>query len=108
MLQECVAKPGHRLRAGHIADKDAPLVARLQPAGAIVLGVTNTPEFLMAGKPTTFSMDGPTIPGTFRVHPVDRAVGKRRRLPRDVPREASGATAGAPFACPHISAASAD
>ena len=39
---------GTRLRAGFIAQKDAPLVQRLRGAGAIVLGVTNTPEILMA------------------------------------------------------------
>ncbi len=39
---------GTRLRAGHIPETDAPLVARLKQAGAIVLGVTNTPEMLMA------------------------------------------------------------
>jgi Asp-tRNA(Asn)/Glu-tRNA(Gln) amidotransferase A subunit family amidase len=39
---------GTRLRAGFVAKRDAPLVARLRNAGAIVLGVTNTPEILMA------------------------------------------------------------
>src|SRR5579871_2215542 len=39
---------GSRLREKYIATQDAPLVARLKNAGAIVLGVTNTPEFLMA------------------------------------------------------------
>lgn len=39
---------GTRLRAGRIATEDAPLVSRLRGAGAIVLGVTNTPELLMA------------------------------------------------------------
>ena len=39
---------GTRLRAGLVATQDAPLVTRLKNAGAIVLGVTNTPEFLMA------------------------------------------------------------
>jgi len=39
---------GTRLRAGFIAQHDAPLVARLRKAGAIVLGATNTPEILMA------------------------------------------------------------
>src|ERR1035441_6009822 len=39
---------GTRLRAGHIAPTDAPLVARLRAAGAVILGVTNTPEMLMA------------------------------------------------------------
>jgi Asp-tRNA(Asn)/Glu-tRNA(Gln) amidotransferase A subunit family amidase len=39
---------GSRLRAGYIAADDAPLVARLRAAGALILGVTNTPELLMA------------------------------------------------------------
>lgn len=39
---------GTLLRAGAIAAQDAPLVTRLRRAGAIVLGVTNTPELLMA------------------------------------------------------------
>jgi Asp-tRNA(Asn)/Glu-tRNA(Gln) amidotransferase A subunit family amidase len=39
---------GTRLRAGTVATQDAPLVKRLRHAGAIVLGVTNTPELLMA------------------------------------------------------------
>ena len=39
---------GTRLRTGFVSTKDAPLVARLRNAGAIVLGVTNTPELLMA------------------------------------------------------------
>jgi Asp-tRNA(Asn)/Glu-tRNA(Gln) amidotransferase A subunit family amidase len=39
---------GSRLRAGIVAKQDAPLVRRLRGAGAIVLGVTNTPELLMA------------------------------------------------------------
>jgi len=39
---------GTRLRSGHVATEDAPLVARLRNAGAIIVGVTNTPELLMA------------------------------------------------------------
>jgi amidase len=39
---------GTRLRAGHVATHDAPLVERLRRAGAVILGVTNTPELLMA------------------------------------------------------------
>src|SRR5450755_780157 len=39
---------GSRLRAGYVAAEDAPLVARLRGAGAVILGVTNTPELLMA------------------------------------------------------------
>ena len=39
---------GTKLRAGIVAERDAPLVARLRQAGAIILGVTNAPELLMA------------------------------------------------------------
>jgi len=39
---------GTRLRAGRVAIEDAPLVARLRNAGAVILGVTNAPELLMA------------------------------------------------------------
>jgi Asp-tRNA(Asn)/Glu-tRNA(Gln) amidotransferase A subunit family amidase len=50
---------GTKLRAGHIAAKDAVLVSRLKAAGAIVLGVTNTPELLMAWE-TDNLLYGPT------------------------------------------------
>jgi Asp-tRNA(Asn)/Glu-tRNA(Gln) amidotransferase A subunit family amidase len=39
---------GSRLRADYIASGDAVLVSRLRAAGAILIGNTNTPEFLMA------------------------------------------------------------
>ena len=39
---------GTKLREGVVGQTDAPLVSRLRNAGAVVLGVTNTPEFLMA------------------------------------------------------------
>ncbi len=39
---------GSKLRAGFVAPQDAPMVSRLRQAGAIILGVTNTPEMLMA------------------------------------------------------------
>lgn len=39
---------GSRLRAGYVAEKDAVVVSRLRAAGAILLGNTNAPEFLMA------------------------------------------------------------
>ena len=39
---------GTKLRAGIRGVRDAPLVARLRQAGAIILGVTNAPELLMA------------------------------------------------------------
>lgn len=39
---------GTHLRAGFVATRDAPLVERLRRAGAVILGLTNTPELLMA------------------------------------------------------------
>jgi amidase len=39
---------GSLLRKDYVAETDAVLVARLRAAGAILLGNTNTPEFLMA------------------------------------------------------------
>jgi Asp-tRNA(Asn)/Glu-tRNA(Gln) amidotransferase A subunit family amidase len=39
---------GTKLRAGFVATRDAPPVARLRRAGAIILGTTNAPELLMA------------------------------------------------------------
>ncbi|MGB2635346.1 MAG: amidase, partial [Candidatus Acidiferrum sp.] len=39
---------GSLLRKDHVPAADAALVARLECAGAILLGNTNTPEFLMA------------------------------------------------------------
>jgi hypothetical protein len=39
---------GSVLRKDYVPQHDAPLVTRLRAAGAIILGSTNTPEFLMA------------------------------------------------------------
>jgi Asp-tRNA(Asn)/Glu-tRNA(Gln) amidotransferase A subunit family amidase len=39
---------GSLLRKKYVPSQDAPLVSRLKSAGAILLGNTNTPEFLMA------------------------------------------------------------
>lgn len=45
-MEGCVTACGSRLRAGSVAQRDATAVARLKSAGAIVIGRTNTPEFL--------------------------------------------------------------
>jgi len=42
------AECGTVLRTNYVASKDAPLVSRLRKAGAILIGTTNVPEFLMA------------------------------------------------------------
>lgn len=66
---------GTRLRAGYIAAEDAPLVARLRAAGAVILGVTNTPELLMAWE-------------------TDNLLYGRTNNPWDVSRTAGGSSGG--------------
>ena len=66
---------GTRLRAGHVATEDAPLVARLRQAGAIILGVTNTPELLMAWE-------------------TDNLLYGRTNSPWDLERTAGGSSGG--------------
>ena len=53
------AQAGSLLRKDYVAQEDAPLVARLRAAGAIILGNTNTPEYLMAYE-TDNSLSGKT------------------------------------------------
>ncbi|HVN93326.1 MAG TPA: amidase [Terracidiphilus sp.] len=53
-VKSSIATAGYRceigslLRAGEIPREDAVVVARLRAAGALIIGVTNCPEFLMA------------------------------------------------------------
>src|SRR5215813_14334818 len=47
-VQDMLWETGTRLRQGMRASQDATLVSRLRKAGAIILGVTNTAELLMA------------------------------------------------------------
>jgi Asp-tRNA(Asn)/Glu-tRNA(Gln) amidotransferase A subunit family amidase len=66
---------GSLLRAGHIATEDAAVVARLRAAGAIILGVTNAPEYLMAWE-------------------TDNLLYGRTNNPYDVERTAGGSSGG--------------
>jgi len=66
---------GTRLRAGYIAATDAPLVSRLRTAGAVILGVTNTPELLMAWE-------------------TDNLIYGRTNNPWDLTRTAGGSSGG--------------
>jgi amidase len=50
---------GSLMRKDYVPLEDAPLVARLRAAGAIILGNTNTPEYLMAYE-TNNSLSGKT------------------------------------------------
>jgi Asp-tRNA(Asn)/Glu-tRNA(Gln) amidotransferase A subunit family amidase len=66
---------GSRLRKGNVPSADATLVARLKAAGAILLGVTNTPELLMAWE-------------------TDNALYGRTNNPWDLARTAGGSSGG--------------
>jgi Asp-tRNA(Asn)/Glu-tRNA(Gln) amidotransferase A subunit family amidase len=66
---------GSRLRADYVVKADAPLVARLRRAGAILLGNTNTPEFLMA-------------------YETDNRVTGRTNSPWDIERTPGGSSGG--------------
>ncbi len=69
------SESGTRLRAGYVAAKDAPLVARLKAAGAIIVGVTNSPELLMAWE-------------------TDNAIYGRTNNPWDLTRTPGGSSGG--------------
>lgn len=69
------SESGTRLRAGYVAANDAPLVARLKAAGAIILGVTNSPELLMAWE-------------------TDNAIYGRTNNPWDLSRTPGGSSGG--------------
>jgi amidase len=66
---------GSLLRKSYLASQDAVLVARLKAAGAIVLGNTNTPEFLMA-------------------YETDNRVSGKTSNPWDLSRSAGGSSGG--------------
>lgn len=66
---------GTELRRGIVASEDAPLVARLREAGAIVIGTTNTPELLMAWE-------------------TDNVLYGRTNNPWDLDRTAGGSSGG--------------
>jgi len=76
---------GTRLRAGLVAAEDAPLVTRLKNAGAIVLGVTNTPEFLMAWETDNLLYGRANSPWDLERTPGGSSGGessRHRRCPR--------------------------
>jgi Asp-tRNA(Asn)/Glu-tRNA(Gln) amidotransferase A subunit family amidase len=69
------APAGSLLRKDYVAQEDAPLVARLRAAGAIILGNTNTPEYLMA-------------------YETDNSLSGKTSNPWDVARSAGGSSGG--------------
>lgn len=71
----CRYECGTKLRLGEVAKTDATLVARLKAAGAIILGTTNVPEFLMA-------------------YETDNAIYGRTNSPFDPERTPGGSSGG--------------
>lgn len=61
---------GSRVRAEFIAEVDAPSVARLRAAGAIVLGKTNCPEFAL-----DYTSENPVFGRTNNPHDLTRTPG---------------------------------
>jgi aspartyl-tRNA(Asn)/glutamyl-tRNA(Gln) amidotransferase subunit A len=51
---------GSRVRAGHVADRDAPIITRLRAAGAVLIGKTNLHEFAL-GPTSDESAFGPVL-----------------------------------------------
>src|SRR5260370_2441700 len=66
---------GSLLRNDYVANQDAPLVSRWKAAGAILLGNTNTPEFLMA-------------------YETDNRLTGKTSNPWDLPHSAGGSSGG--------------
>ena len=61
---------GSRVRAEHVAEEDAPAVARLRAAGAIILGKTNCPEFAL-----DYTSENPLFGRTNNPHDLERTPG---------------------------------
>ncbi len=80
-VKGCIEVAGHRcevgsvLRRGQVAAEDAEAVQLLRAAGAVILGVTNCPEFLMA-------------------YETDSVLYGRTRNPWDLERTAGGSSGG--------------
>ena len=61
---------GSRVRAEYVAEEDAPAVARLRAAGAVILGKTNCPEFAL-----DYTSENPVFGRTNNPHDLERTPG---------------------------------
>jgi amidase len=61
---------GSRVRAGFVPEDDAPAVARLRAAGAVVIGKTNCPEFAL-----DYTSENPVYGRTNNPHDLARTPG---------------------------------
>ena len=90
-----------------MAERDAPLVARLRQAGAIILGVTNAPELLMAWETDNLLYGRTNNPWDLSRTPGGSSGGEAAAIAAGCPPEAWAAMAEDRFACPPTSAESA-
>lgn len=103
-VKSSIATRGYRcetgsvLDRGSIAEKDAAVVERMRAAGAVILGTTNCPEFLMAYESDNL-LYGKTCNPWNLAHSAGRAVANRQRLRRVCRRAASAAIAAGRCAC---------
>jgi Asp-tRNA(Asn)/Glu-tRNA(Gln) amidotransferase A subunit family amidase len=61
---------GSRVRADYVPEEDAPAVARLRAAGAVILGKTNCPEFAL-----DYTSENPVFGRTNNPHDLGRTPG---------------------------------
>jgi Asp-tRNA(Asn)/Glu-tRNA(Gln) amidotransferase A subunit family amidase len=69
-VRDLRATCGSRVRAEYVAEADAPAVARLRAAGAIILGKTNCPEFAL-----DYTSENPVFGRTNNPHDLERTPG---------------------------------
>ena len=99
---------GSLLRKDYIPTTDAVLVQRLEAAGAILLGSTNTPEFLMAYETNNRVMGKTCNPWNLEYSAGGSSGGESAAISPDAPWAESAAMAAARCARRRISAAFAD
>jgi Asp-tRNA(Asn)/Glu-tRNA(Gln) amidotransferase A subunit family amidase len=91
---------GTRLRAGFVPAQDAPLVARLRAAGAIVLGVTNTPELLMAWETDNLLYGRTNSPWDLERTPGGSSGGEAAAIAAGMPAGGVGSDGGGSIRVP--------
>jgi len=84
------APAGSALRMGYIPQHNAPLVARLKAAGAILLGNTNTPEFLMAYETDNLTHGKTSNPWNLQYSAGGSSGGEAAAIGAGCPRTSAG------------------
>jgi len=93
-IKSSIATAGYRceigslLHKGEVPVEDAVVVARLRAAGALILGTTNCPEFLMAYETANLLHGARAIPGTLTERRADRVAASRPPSRRECPQRA--------------------